>query len=105
MQPTDFQDRFAEVTVLKLYFNLCWSFQNTMALFQELDSRINYVATKVIHLGDQLESVNIPRSRAAEAQKLMKYFKDFHISGTLLDDIFVDKSKVKQRFCKNSFFD
>uniref|UniRef100_A0A8V0Z1N9 Exocyst complex component 5 n=1 Tax=Gallus gallus TaxID=9031 RepID=A0A8V0Z1N9_CHICK len=45
--------------------------------FQELDEHISYVATKVCHLGDQLEGVNTPRQRAVEAQKLMKYFNEF----------------------------
>jgi len=38
-----------------------------------LDKRINSVATKVVGLGDQLESVNIPRARNAEALHMMKY--------------------------------
>nr|XP_018900379.1 PREDICTED: exocyst complex component 5 [Bemisia tabaci] len=46
-------------------------------IFQLLDERINTVATKVIHIGDQLESLNTPRSRAAEAQKLMLAFNAF----------------------------
>lgn len=32
-----------------------------MSMFQGLDERINYIATKVIHLGNQLEAVNTPR--------------------------------------------
>lgn len=51
--------------------------QQSFAQFQSLDDRINYVATKVVHLGDQLEGVNIPRTRAAEAHQLMKYFGEF----------------------------
>ena len=35
------------------------------------------VAGKVVHLGDQLESVNTPRARAEEALKLMQHFDDF----------------------------
>ncbi|XP_014667392.1 PREDICTED: exocyst complex component 5-like [Priapulus caudatus] len=49
--------------------------------FQGLDGHINSVATKVLHLGDQLESVNIPRGRAVEAQRLMSYFDAFLRSG------------------------
>ena len=30
------------------------------------------MATKVVHLGDQLEGVNTPRAHAAEALQLMK---------------------------------
>ncbi|RZF49232.1 hypothetical protein LSTR_LSTR017540, partial [Laodelphax striatellus] len=66
---------------------------SAVQMFQELDERINYVATKVIHLGDQLESVNTPRSRAVEAQKLMNHFTEFLSPGPLLDDAFSDKSQ------------
>lgn len=47
------------------------------ATYKELDSQIGYVAMKVVHLGDLLESVNTPRSRAVEARKLMKHFAEF----------------------------
>lgn len=63
-------------------------------MFQELDERINYVATKVIHLGDQLESVNTPRSRAVEAQRLMSHFAEFLSPGPITLDVFLDKSQV-----------
>ena len=56
---------------------LLFALQTASGLFQELDDRINYVATKVVHLGDQLEGINTPRSRAIEAQELMKYFDEF----------------------------
>ncbi|KAH7986860.1 hypothetical protein HPB52_024678 [Rhipicephalus sanguineus] len=51
--------------------------QSSYATYKELDSQIGYVAMKVVHLGDLLESVNTPRSRAVEAQKLMKHFAEF----------------------------
>jgi len=65
-------------------------------LFHDLDERINYVATKVIHLGDQLESINIPRSRAVEAQKLMHYFSEFISPGPVLLDIFTKKDELDE---------
>lgn len=65
-------------------------------MFQELDERINYVATKVIHLGDQLESVNTPRARAVEAQKLMNHFAEFLSPGPLLAEVFTDKTRVDE---------
>jgi hypothetical protein len=68
--------------------------QASVNMFQELDERINYVATKVIHLGDQLESVNTPRSRAVEAQKLMNHFAEFLSPGPLLAEVFTDKTRV-----------
>lgn len=64
--------------------------------FQELDERINFVATKVVHLGDQLESVNTPRSRAVEAQKLMNYFAEFLGPGPVISEVFTDKSQLNQ---------
>lgn len=62
--------------------------------FQELDERINGVATKVIHLGDQLESVNTPRARAVEAHRLMTHFAEFLAPGPLLSEVFADKSRI-----------
>lgn len=61
--------------------------------FQELDEHISYVATKVCHLGDQLEGVNIPRQRAVEAQRLMTYFNEF-LDGDLRSDVFNNPDKV-----------
>ncbi|CAB0002503.1 unnamed protein product [Nesidiocoris tenuis] len=55
--------------------------KSAVALFHDLDEKINFVATKVIHLGDQLENINIPRARAVEAQKLMTYFAEFLADG------------------------
>ncbi|KDR06665.1 exocyst complex component 5 isoform X2 [Zootermopsis nevadensis] len=68
----------------------------SVSMFQELDERINYVATKVIHLGDQLESVNTPRSRAVEAQKLMNHFAEFLSPGPLLAEVFTDKTQIDE---------
>lgn len=65
-----------------------------MLMFYKLDDKINSVATKVIHLGDQLESVNTPRSRAVEVQKLMKHFEEFHLPGPVLHEIFTNRAKV-----------
>lgn len=69
--------------------------KHSIDLFHQLDERINLVATKVLHLGDQLESVNTPRARAVEAQKLMRHFSDFLSPGPLTDPIFTDKSSVQ----------
>lgn len=64
------------------------------ATFQELDEQIDFVATKVVHLGDQLESVNTPRARAVEAQKLMKHFAEFLSPGPLTSEILTDQFKL-----------
>ncbi|XP_035388905.1 exocyst complex component 5 [Electrophorus electricus] len=63
--------------------------------FQELDDHISYVATKVCHLGDQLEGVNTPRQRAVEAQRLMTYFNEF-LDGELRSDVFNNPDKIKE---------
>lgn len=60
-----------------------------------MDERINYVATKVIHVGDQLESINTPRSRAVQVHKLIGYLEEFMTAGPLSVDIFNDPTKVK----------
>ena len=52
------------------------------------------MATKVIHLGDQLESVNTPRSRGVEALKLMRHFEEFLGGETSLSSVFNDKSRL-----------
>lgn len=53
------------------------------------------MATKVIHLGDQLDNVNGPRTRVVEAQKLMTYLTEFLLPGALTSPLFTDHSRVK----------
>lgn len=53
--------------------------REAQADFNSLDSRLDAVAAKVVYLGDQLESVNIPRSRAVEAHRLIRRFAEFHL--------------------------
>lgn len=65
-----------------------------------MDERINYVATKVIHVGDQLESINTPRSRAVQVHKLIGYLEEFMSAGPLSVNIFNDPSKVKSFISK-----
>lgn len=76
------------------YIILLLSTQMAFEHFQQLDDRINSVATKVVHLGDQLEGVNTPRARDDEAQKLIKYFAKFTDEGPLDDDLFTDPFQV-----------
>jgi len=72
-----------------------FSKQAGILIFQNLDERINYVATKVIHVGDQLESINTPRSRAVQVHKLIGYLEEFMTAGSLSVDIFNDPTKVR----------
>lgn len=70
--------------------------QAAVGHFSELDSHINFVATKILHLGDQLESVNIPRARGVEAQKLMNYFAEFLQEGSLTSVVFTDPFRLDE---------
>ena len=53
------------------------STQAAFSQFQHLDGQMNRVAARVVHLGDQLEAVNTPRARAAEAHTLMMHFASY----------------------------
>lgn len=64
-----------------------------MKKFYDLDDRINYVATKVVHLGDQLENISTPRQRVQEAQQVMQYFQEFNSPHTI-STIFLDPKQV-----------
>ena len=45
--------------------------------FKELDTKINVVSGKIIHLGDQLERRNAPRESLKEARRLILEFSKF----------------------------
>lgn len=68
--------------------------QSSYSHFQSLDERINLVATKVVHLGDQLEGVNTPRARAVEAQRLMNYLDEFMSDEPPKSAVFTDPFQV-----------
>ena len=59
-----------------------------------LEDRITYVATKVVHLGDQLESSNNRRMRAIEAVELMKYLEEFKTRSRPNLPVFTDPGRV-----------
>ena len=50
----------------------------------------------MIHLGDQLESVNTPRARDVEALKLMRHFEEFLSGEAALSPIFNDNSRLHE---------
>lgn len=52
-------------------------FRQSMMNFHSMDNRLEIVANRVHHLGQQLELINQPRSRAAESYKLLKQFGEF----------------------------
>ncbi|KFB53571.1 AGAP004147-PA-like protein [Anopheles sinensis] len=68
--------------------------QVSVDYFHQLDEKINSVAGKVIHLGEQLENVNNPRSRAVEAQLLLNHMTEFLTPGPIVNDIYSDKTKL-----------
>lgn len=61
-----------------------------------LEERITAVSTKVVHLGDQLESSNCRRMRAMEAQNLMHHLKEFEKPKPTLP-VFTDPGRVSER--------
>ena len=76
--------------------NVDKQYKEAMTKFQDLDDRINSVATKVVHLGDQLENINIPRQRLQETQQVMKYFDEFHDDKKDLSPIFNQPDKLHE---------
>nr|XP_023030240.1 exocyst complex component 5 isoform X1 [Leptinotarsa decemlineata] len=71
-------------------YNLLEQNKQAIDTFQELDGKINHVATKVLHLGDQLDSVNGPRLRVVDAQRLMTHLNEFLTTGPPSSAIFTD---------------
>ena len=53
--------REEELTHRKVIQGLIERNRMTASTYKSLDEKINSVATKVVHLGDQLESINTPR--------------------------------------------
>jgi len=70
-------------------------YKAAMLKFQDLDDRINSVATKVVHLGDQLENISVPRQRVQETEQVMKYFDEFQ-PGKELSPVFNDPKKLHE---------
>lgn len=52
------------------------------------------ISAKVVHLGDQLESVHAPRARAFEALQLMRHFDEFMADQPLSSPVFTDPDRV-----------
>lgn len=68
--------------------------QTSVEVFHQLDEKINSVAGKIIHLGEQLENVNTPRSRTVEAQRLLNHMTEFLVPGPIVNDLFSDKTRL-----------
>ncbi|XP_017143854.1 exocyst complex component 5 [Drosophila miranda] len=71
--------------------------QTAIDWFGQLDEKINSVAGKIMHLGEQLENVNTPRSRSVEAQKLLNFMSEFLAAGpVIVNDIFTDAARLSE---------
>ena len=64
--------------------------------YQELDKVINFVSTKVVHLGDQLKQMDGKRKRALEAKELIDYINEAQKTGSISNDIFADKKRIHE---------
>ncbi|CDW52694.1 Ion trans 2 and Sec10 domain containing protein [Trichuris trichiura] len=60
----------------------------------ELSEKVSSVSARIVHLGDQLQSVTGPRARAYEAFKLMTHFNEFLSDQPLESDTFTDPDKL-----------
>ncbi|KAK6053990.1 hypothetical protein COOONC_08503, partial [Cooperia oncophora] len=74
---------------------------------KQLDATMQTVSTKVVHLGDQLESVHQPRQRAHDALQLIQHFDEFLSDQPLNSMIFTDPDKklysISQELSKDKF--
>uniref|UniRef100_A0A0N5B6B6 Exocyst complex component 5 n=1 Tax=Strongyloides papillosus TaxID=174720 RepID=A0A0N5B6B6_STREA len=72
--------------------------QNSLILdkLKKLDNTMQEVSTKIVHLGDQLESVNAPRARALEALQLIKHFDEFLADQPLTSAVFTDPERLME---------
>ncbi|XP_060520245.1 exocyst complex component 5 [Cylas formicarius] len=85
-----------EALFFREIYNLLEQNKHSIETFQELDSKINHVAAKVLHLGDQLNSVNEPRARVVEAQKIMFHLSEFLTNKSLISSIFNDPYRIDE---------
>ncbi|CAG9859830.1 unnamed protein product [Phyllotreta striolata] len=85
-----------EATFFQEVYNLLEQNKQAMETFQELDGKINHVATKVLHLGDQLDSVNGPRSRVVDALSLMTHLREFLSNEPVSSTIFTNQEYIDE---------
>ena len=64
--------------------------------YQELDKVINFVSTKVVHLGDQLKQMDGKRRRALEAKELIDYINEAQKTGSISSSIFTDVTNIHE---------
>ncbi|XP_063693944.1 exocyst complex component 5-like [Bolinopsis microptera] len=64
--------------------------------YQDLDKVINFVSTKVVHLGDQLKQMDGKRRRALEAKELIDYINEAQKTGSISSSIFTDVTNIHE---------
>lgn len=74
------------------------SCRNVVDLFTELDERIKRTGDKAIQIGARLRSVDVQRTRADEARRLIDMFIQFNdaSSADALDPVFVDPDRLPE---------
>lgn len=75
----------------------CFALQESFQDFQALEDRITLVATKVVHLGDQLESTNNRRSSMEEARDVLIYLNEFKSKSVPSSGVFIQVNRVRRR--------
>uniref|UniRef100_A0A5S6QY35 Exocyst complex component 5 n=1 Tax=Trichuris muris TaxID=70415 RepID=A0A5S6QY35_TRIMR len=65
-----------------------------LAKVSVLSEKVSSVSARIVHLGDQLQSVTGPRAKAYEAFKLMMHFNEFLSDQPLESDTFTDPDKL-----------
>ena len=82
-------------SIVTWYTQLIYSLQDAFSEFHQREDRISNVATKVVHLGEQLESTNNRRVRGMEAQSLMHHLTEFQNKAKPSMPVFTDPSRVR----------
>lgn len=76
---------------------LCFALKESFVDFQALEDRITLVATKVVHLGDQLETANNRRNSLEEARDVLKYLDEFKTKSVPSSEVFMQVNRVRER--------
>ena len=64
--------------------------------FKELDTRINSIGNAAIQIGDRLESLDAQKTRAAQAEALIRTFMELNSGVERRERLFGDPSKLEE---------
>ncbi|CAG8562226.1 11518_t:CDS:10, partial [Ambispora gerdemannii] len=70
--------QFTEVSHRKKLQELTSTFEDVVTSFESLETRINEVGNTAIRIGEQLETIDRQRLRAAESKELIEFFMAFN---------------------------